>query len=466
MRGKIHTFLNNNKVKYSLFGALFGCGFPCIAYFILDRPELLFGIICTAPLFLGAFAYFAGAKQDNIEDEVKERTLELHTAKLEIANALDVKTKFLATMSHEIRTPLNAIVSCVTLLKTNVFKRENLELLNTISDSGQMLLTLINDILDLSKIEAGKLHVENNPFHFLNASKQIFSLYENKSNKVKVEFAVENEEEMPVFVVGDIVRFKQVFANILDNAIKFAHSKVEIKVFAKKHEDYYRIGASIRDDGIGIRTTDLPKLFKDFEQADLSTTRKYGGTGLGLSICKRLVDKFNGDISIESSPGKGSTFSFFFCLKEKAGYKPQKSKGLEKFDRNFSFKYPLQILVVEDNKVNQLVIRKVFEKLGYHITLAPDGEECLKLLDSLEFDIIFMDMNMPKLDGLETTKKIRNDLQSDVIIFALTANAFNEDKKNCLDAGMNGFLTKPLHIQEITDVLIKTCERLSKTKSA
>lgn len=459
MKGLLTPF-KRNRFNYLLYGAFFGVCFPTIAYFILDNPQLLFAIICTAPFFLGGLAFYAGLKQDSIEKRVAVRTKELYQAKISLEDALKVKTRFLASMSHEIRTPMNAVLTCVTLLRSNTNVPENILLLDTVSQSGESLLRLINDILDLSKIEAGKMSFESIPFDIVTSVKDVYDLYKGKADQKSFILDIHNERDFPDFVEGDIVRFKQVLSNLIDNALKFSKSKVQVICSSSRSDqDVYEFKIEVIDDGIGISEENQKYLFSEFEQMDCSTTRLYGGTGLGLAICKHIADIMNGSIEVKGQLGKGMHFSFRFCLKALAdGPNFEKSSSSLPLDESLAQKYPLQILVAEDNKVNQLLIKKILKKLGYDILIAENGLQAIEYYEDNQIDLIFMDMNMPQMDGIEATKILRQNYGSAVEIHALTANAFLEDKQACLAAGMNGFLTKPMRIDELSAVIAKASQ--------
>lgn len=455
------TIFKTNKLNYLLGGILFGCLFPFISYFFLDNPDHLFLVILTAPIVLGFFAFLIGKREDNLKDEVRKRTEDLRVSNQGFENALKVKSRFLATMSHEIRTPLNAVLSCVTLLKTNVEKPENIVLLDTISESGKILLTLINDVLDLSKIEAGKLKIESKPFNILESTENIYNLYKGNIRGIKTDLRIENIAEIPQYVIGDSIRYKQVLSNLIDNAIKFSKDNVLITLTVEKKEsDFHNIVVTVKDNGIGISKNALSKLFSDFEQGDRATTRLYGGTGLGLSICQRLVRLMGGDIQVSSQLDHGSQFTFNVIVRKTNIILAKNEKNLSYIDQSLAIKYPLNILVVEDNRINQMVIEKLLNKLGYKVDVVENGKVAIDAVNEGNYDLVLMDMNMPVMGGIEATKIIKAIHGNSITICALTANAFSEDKEKCLAAGMDGFLVKPIKLEDLTGTIIN----LSKEK--
>ena len=365
------------------------------------------------------------------------------------------KSKFLATMSHEIRTPMNAVLSSTALLIDEIKDPEKLELLNTIKNSGDSLLIIINDILDFSKIESGNLSIENRAFDVKKAINDIINLLNINASEKGVVLNSHINENTPDYIMGDVTRFKQVLINLLGNAIKFANSNVNFYFDIKLLEnDFCEVYINVEDDGIGIAKEDQKILFDEFSQVDASTTRKYGGTGLGLAICKGLSNAMGGKIAVKSELNKGSVFTF--SLKCRVAQSVDKEADVLAFSQNKELNPNLKILLAEDNPVNQMVARRMLQKIGYDVTLANNGEEAVAMAKLNNYDLIFMDQHMPIMDGVEATKNIRKLSIKQPLIYALTASAFDEDKLRCLNAGMDGFLTKPIIIEEIIDS-IKKC---------
>lgn len=370
------------------------------------------------------------------------------------------KTEFLANMSHEIRTPMNGILGMLEMLSETTLSVNQKEMIDLIKVSGDSLMTILNDILDLSKIEAGKLDLEKINFSFAKSVSDVSSLlaqsFLEKDNKVILNLqSIENK-----FFIGDQSRIRQVLVNLLSNANKFTRSgSIEVSSeVVEESKEYELLKISVKDSGIGISETNLKNLFKAFTQADSSMTRKFGGTGLGLSICKNLVELMGGEIGATSVKGEGSTFYFTVKL-EKSEKVEDKAKKIEHVKSLLASEVPLNILVVEDNKINQKLIKMMLLKLGYDPIFAMNGREAVDVMESSRgkmVDTILMDMQMPEMDGVEATKiilKMHEDNPPRII--AMTANAFKEDKEKCFQAGMIDFLTKPLQKKTLINTLLK-----------
>lgn len=387
--------------------------------------------------------------------EMQEKTLAQDSAQ--------TKTRFLAIMSHEIRTPLNEVLSCAQLLIDEIKHTEHLKLAKTIFSSGNNLLLLINDVLDFSKIEAGKIELENNPFNIHQLVEEVANLFNAQATDKKVSLTYHYAEDVPQWVIGDVTRLRQVLTNLVSNALKFTKSIVHIELKVNKDSS---LQFKIKDDGIGIAPESIPKLFKHFSQVDASTTRKFGGTGLGLAIVKGIIDLMNGDVWVTSTINRGSVFNVKMNLETCASTHPNQESELSVFDSTLALKYPHKILVAEDNSVNQMVIKKLLHKLGYEISIVDDGQKAVEAISKGHFDFIFMDQHMPQMDGLEATKIIRKKFQNKIIIYALTASTSKEDRDNCQKAGMDGFITKPINLQDLVNALVKGADHKSPKKPA
>jgi signal transduction histidine kinase/ActR/RegA family two-component response regulator len=401
-------------------------------------------------------------RQNAVIRELEKTQAELQQSRAQAEAATHAKSDFLAAMSHEIRTPMNAVIGMTALLAGTKLSAEQAESVEIIHSSGEILLELINDILDFSKIESGRFELERVPFSPAACVATCVDLVAARARQKGLRLDTVVDSSVPV-IRGDVTRVRQILLNLLSNALKFTQQgEIVVTVTAQPlADDQIELRFAVRDSGIGIPADRMDRLFQPFTQADASTSRRFGGTGLGLAISKRLAELHGGKMWVQSSPATGSTFHFTVIGPRATLPTPNTATPFAaKIGTDFAKSHPCRILVAEDNPVNQKVLSRFLERLGYQPIVVNNGIEALAVLREAPFDLILMDVEMPELDGPATTQAIRRDFPADQqpLIAALTAHAVAGSRERVLAAGMDDYLTKPIRFEQLTALLARVPE--------
>jgi signal transduction histidine kinase/AmiR/NasT family two-component response regulator/HPt (histidine-containing phosphotransfer) domain-containing protein len=400
---------------------------------------IVLGVACF--LLIWIYLYIKGRQSKESEKQVK--------------TSAAVKENFLANMSHEIRTPLNAILGFTSILKNTKLEEEQKEYVDIIRSSGDNLLSIVNDILDLSKIEAGMLRIEKAPFRIREIITAVEAMLRPKAEEKNLKLVVKVDEETPEMINGDAVRLSQILINLVNNAIKFTNDGgVYLRVTpVAKSGDTVSLEFLVRDTGIGIPKEKQKNIFDRFEQAEASTTRRFGGTGLGLSIVKNLIDLQNGTIELESHEGAGSSFTVIIPYAE-TKEKQSISEPQKLILNPNQMRTDMKILIAEDNVMNQRLISHLMKSWSFNFDLVFNGAQAVESIRKNHYDLILMDIQMPEMDGYTATSQIRSVLRSDVPIIAMTAHAMTGEKEKCLKAGMDNYISKPLNEDALHNLIL------------
>ncbi|KAA1248167.1 ATP-binding protein [Aquimarina sp. RZ0] len=453
-----NSWIKSEASKYTLYGVLFGFIFPIVATSIdilnlklefsirsimfVQKKHPIHYIIDTAPLFLGLFAMYGGRNLDKLKEKNKQIML-----------ASKFKQDFLANMSHEIRTPMVGVIGMIDLLFKNTDLNElQKEYVSTIHQSSMNLLDILNQILDLSKIEAGKFSLYPKTIRLKKLVNQSVDLFLANSKAKEINLLSEFSDNVPEYVFADYNRLIQIISNLIGNAIKFTNKgtiNIKTSLVSQKNNDVV-IKIEVIDSGIGITKKDQEALFNRFSQIYHDTSIVGEGSGLGLTICKKLVDLMDGKLGVESEIGKGSNFWFTFKT-----HIPSTPIILEKtFDKTIDQKFNLHVLLVEDSETNILVSKQILSYLGCTTEVAKTGMEALEIYEDNVYDLILMDINLPELDGVETSKHIRKEYKKVPPIIAITSNALPGDAERFIAKGLDDYITKPF-TTEILNIKLK-----------
>jgi two-component system, sensor histidine kinase len=400
-----------------------------------------------------------------LQEDVARQTFELREALISSGAATRAKDEFLANLSHEVRTPLNAIIGLIQLLKRTSLDADQTSYVKLIDGSASALLGLLNDVLDYSKIEAGKLALESVGFDVLQWAEDAVTPHALQADARGVPLHLDVDPALPAELVGDPGRLRQVLVNLLSNAVKFTkNGSIHVSLMRLDNrptdpEEIVHLGVKVRDTGIGMSIDQQAHIFDAFSQADASTTRRYGGTGLGLAICQKLITAMGGKLYVRSELGQGSEFRFYVPLRKASSIDRLMTKPVALEASHWS---SLRVLVAEDQPINQFLIQKLLEGSGCELRFVPDGAAAVAHWETYPVDLILMDVQMPVMDGITATAAIRareKTKGSYVRIIALTAHAMAGDQERCLAAGMDGYVSKPVSLEALNDCVRQVLSR-------
>lgn len=389
---------------------------------------------------------------------------ELQKAKTLAEAATRAKSEFLANMSHEVRTPLNSLMGMSQLLRSTCLSSEQKGYLDRLDESSRTLLYLINDILDISRIEAGHLAINNSVFSLASIIEDVMQIHHQTAERKGIELLSRQADDLPRFIDGDPLRLRQILINLLGNAVKFtSHGGVQLlSRLTGRTDDTVSIAFEVKDSGIGMTSETIEKLFKPFTQADASTSKLYGGTGLGLAICRRLTELMGGTITAESSPGEGSRFivnlSFSIPEIDASSANTEMEEPMETCTLP-----PLKILLVEDQEASRLFVQRILERLGHTVIPAADGLMAVELLDREQYNLVLLDIQMPGMGGEEVIARVREDEEgtdNHLPVIALTAHALSGDRELFIAKGFDGYLSKPIAIADLLKEASRVLQRL------
>jgi len=395
----------------------------------------------------------------NTINERKEFEKQLEESRQKAEESLETRKLFLANISHEIRTPINAISGMSGILADTEISETQKQYVNAIQSSSKSLMVIVNDILDMSKLESGKFSAEFIPFDIRTILDPLYTTYLLKTDEKGIAFSIDYPQDMPKWLFGDPTRLGQILNNLISNAIKFTDTgKVTLKITFEKKGKHNEFCFRVTDTGIGIDKEKLKTIFEFFSQEDNTITRRFGGTGLGLAISKSISELLGGEITVESEKNVGSTFQFCLTMPEAS----EQLKGESVVSQ--SDLTGKNVLIVEDNELNRFLAVTILKKWNANIHTAVNGEEAVKAVSKLDIDIVLMDIQMPVMDGVAAAVAIRSELKSNVPIIALTANALESEKEKCWQAGMNEYITKPYNPEFLLEKILLLTEYNFKTE--